>query len=111
MFWNLHSMRAFQSIVPGSIMEFYSEIGVSRDVASRAPLEKNTLRGLFSVKYYFDKVYSDKEETYTYTIDLPGFEFKEKQNGFYVYENKYYLPMGFTYDNYIACLLYTSRCV
>ncbi len=102
MFWNLHSMRAFQSIVPGSIMEFYSEIGVSRDVASRAPLEKNTLRGLFSVKYYFDKVYSDKEETYTYTIDLPGFEFKEKQNGFYVYENKYYLPMGFTYDNYIT---------
>lgn len=98
MFWGLSSMRAFQSIVPGSIMEFYSEIGVQRDVASRAPLEKHTLRGLFSVKYYFDKVYSDKKETYTYKIDLPGFQYLEEQNGFYVYENKYYLPMGFTYD-------------
>lgn len=101
MFWGLSSMRAFQSIVPGSIMEFYSEIGVTRDVASRAPLDKHILRGLFSVKYYFDKVYSDKEDTYTYEIELPGFEYIGEQNGFYVYENKYYVPMGFTYDNYI----------
>lgn len=102
MFWGYSSMRAFQSIVPGSIMQFYPEIGVTRDVASRAPLEKNTIRGLFSVKYFFDKVYSDKEDTYTYICDLPGFEYKDTQNGFYVYENKYYLPMGFTYDNYVT---------
>lgn len=102
MFWGYSSMRAFQSIVPGSIMEFYPQIGVTRDVASRAPLEKYTIRGLFSVKYFFDKVYSDKEETYTYICDLPGFEYKNTQNGFYVYENKYYLPMGFTFDNYIT---------
>lgn len=102
MLWGLSSMRAFQSIVPGSIMEFYSKIGVTRDVASRAPLEKHTLRGLFSVKYYFDKVYSDKKDTYTYEIELPGFEYVNEQNGFYVYENKYLLPMGFTYDNYIT---------
>ncbi len=101
MFWKYSSMRAFQSVVPGSIMNFYSNIGVTRDVASRAPLDKYTLRGLFSVKYYFDKVYEDKEDEYSYTIDLPGFEYKNKQNGFYVYENKYYVPMGFTYDSYI----------
>lgn len=101
MFWKYSSMRAFQSVVPGSIMNFYSNIGVTRDVASRAPLDKYTLRGLFSVKYYFDKVYEDKKDEYSYTIDLPGFEYKNKQNGFYVYENKYYVPMGFTYDSYI----------
>jgi len=101
MFWKYSSMRAFQSVVPGSIMNFYANIGVTRDVASRAPLDKYTLRGLFSVKYYFDKVYEDKEDEYSYTIDLPGFEYKNKQNGFYVYENKYYVPMGFTYDSYI----------
>ena len=65
-------------------------------------MKKYTIRGLFSVKYFFDKVYSDKEETYTYICDLPGFEYKNTQNGFYVYENKYYLPMGFTFDNYIT---------
>ncbi|MCM1228286.1 MAG: YfhO family protein [Clostridium sp.] len=101
MFWGLSSMRAFQSIVPGSIMGFYSELGLTRDVASRAPLDNYTLRGLFSVKYYFDKIYTDEKEDYTYEISLPGFEYIGEQNGFYVYENKYYVPMGFAYDNYI----------
>ncbi len=102
MFWGLSSMRTFQSIVPGSIMQFYSEIGVTRDVASRAPLDNYALRGLFSVKYYFDKVYSGKKDTYDYTISLPGFKYIAEQNGFYIYENEYYIPMGFTYDNYIT---------
>lgn len=102
MFWGYPCMRAFQSTVPASIMEFYPNVGVQRDVASRAETEKYTLRGLFSVKYYFDKVYSDKEEEYTYKCDLPGFEYKNTQNGFYVYENKYYIPMGFTYDYYMT---------
>ncbi len=102
MFWGRSSMRAFQSIVPGSIMEFYDEIDIQRDVASRAPTDKYTIRGLFSVKYYFDKVYSDKKDSYTYKIDLPGFEFVEEQNGFYVYENKNYIPMGFTFDHFIS---------
>ncbi|MGN0622007.1 MAG: YfhO family protein [Porcipelethomonas sp.] len=102
MFWGCSNMRAFQSIVPGSIMNFYSNIGVQRDVASRAPLDNYTIRGLFSVKYYFDKVYEDKKDEYTYTIELPGFEYIGTQNGFYVYENNYYVPMGFAYDSYIS---------
>lgn len=101
MFWGYSNMRAFQSIVPGSIMNFYSNIGVQRDVASRAPLDNYTIRGLFSVKYYFDKVYKDKEDEYGYTVELPGFEYIDTQNGFYIYENKHYVPMGFTFDSYI----------
>ncbi len=101
MFWGMSSMRAFQSVVPGSIMQFYDEIDVARDVASRVPLEKYTLRGLFSVKYYFDKVDNDKKDEYTYKIDLPGFKFLKEENGFYIYENEYYIPMGFSYDYYI----------
>lgn len=101
MFWGYSSMRAFQSIVPGSIMEFYNGLGITRDVASRVPLEDYTMRGLFSVKYYFDKVYDDEKEDYTYSIDLPGFEYIDTQNEFYIYENKYYIPEGFTYDYYI----------
>lgn len=100
MFWGLPSMRAFQSVVPGSIMEFYSKLGITRDVASRVPTENYTLRSLFSVKYYLGKIYDDKDEYY-YNNELTGFEYIGEQNGFYVYENKYYLPMGFTYDNYI----------
>ncbi len=102
MFWGYSSMRAFQSTVPASIMEFYPNVGVQRDVASRAEKDKYTLRGLFSVKYYLDKYYENEEENYSYNCELPGFEYKNKQNGFYVYENKYYIPMGFTYDYYMT---------
>ena len=100
MMWGYSTMRAFQSTVPASIMEFYSEIGLTRDVASRAPIENYTLRGLFSVKYYLDRVYKNEEEEYTYMTELPGFSYKDTQNGFYVYENDYWIPMGFTYDYY-----------
>lgn len=95
-------MRAFQSTVPSSIMEFYPKVDVKRDVASRAETDKYTLRGLFSVKYFFDKVYLDKKEEYTYKCELPGFSYKNTQNGFYVYENDYYIPMGFTYDYFMT---------
>lgn len=101
MLWGYPNMRCFQSIVPASIMDFYDTVGVTRDVASRAGLEHYTLRGLFSVKYYFDRVINDPEKPYTYDIKLPGFKYRNTQNGFYVYENEYYVPMGFTYDNYV----------
>lgn len=101
MHWGYSSMRCFHSIVPTSIMDFYSAVGVTRDVASRAETKHFPLRALFSVKYYFDKYYTDEAETYDYDVDLPGFAFKEKQNGFYVYENQYYVPMGIAYDQYI----------
>ena len=54
MSWGLPSMRAFQSVVSPSIMSFYENVGVQRDVASRPDLTHYTLRGLFSVKYYYD---------------------------------------------------------
>lgn len=98
MFWGYSSMRTFHSIVPASIMNFYSEIGITRDVASRAPVESYTLRGLFSVRYYFN--WNDKVDGSTES-DIKGFEYLKSQNGFDIYENKYYIPMGFTYDYYM----------
>ncbi len=100
MLWDLSSMRTFHSIVPASIMEFYSDIGITRDVASRAPTSNYTLRGLFSVKYYFDKVTDDNKDLEK-NINIPGFEYYDTQNEFDIYENKHYVPMGFTYDYYI----------
>lgn len=102
MFWGCSNMRAFQSVVPVSIMEFYDQVGVTRDVASRAPIEHYTLRGLFSVRYYFDKVNNAKKDEYSFDCGLPGFEYVGIQNEFYVYENQYYIPMGFTYDSYVS---------
>lgn len=122
MLWGLPNMRAFQSVVNTSIMDFYHEIGLTRDVASRANIEHYTLRGLFSVKYYYRELYENKtyeeikstpetdssaESEYEYknadiTKELPGFEYIGANEYFEIYENKLYIPMGFPYGSYIS---------
>lgn len=99
MLWGLPCMRTFHSIVPASIMDFYAEIDVTRDVASRAGLELKALRHFFSVRYYFDEITEENKKPDG--IDLPGFSFYDTQNGFFVYQNEYAIPIGFTFDSYI----------
>lgn len=106
MFWGYSNMRCFHSIVPASLMEFYESLDITRDVASRPETKHYPLRTLFSVKYYFDRdtvsEEEDSEEEYSYTLDdLPGFRYLKKENGFYIYENEAYVPMGIAYDAYI----------
>ncbi len=103
MFWGLSSMRCFQSVVSPSIMDFYKSIGITRDVASRAEPEHYTLRGLFSVKYYFNhhEEKSDTEEEQK-EFNMAGFSYVKTENGFDIYQNDYYIPMGFTYDKFIT---------
>ena len=103
MLWQLPCMRTFHSIVPASIMDFYSSIGITRDVASRVDTSYYTLRGLFSVEYYFQEI--DKEDIVSDEMpvcDLKGFSYYDKQNGFNVFKNDYAIPIGFTFDNYIS---------
>lgn len=130
MLWGLPNMRAFQSVVNTSIMDFYHEIGLPRDVASRADISHYALRGLFSVKYYYRELYgnktyeeikkspSSKNENLSsiasdlgfdpdfsnadITEELPGFEYIGANEYFEIYENKLYIPMGFPYESYIS---------
>lgn len=98
MFWGYSNMRCFQSVVPASIMNFYPTVGVTRDVASRADKTHYTLRGLFSVEYYLER----EDDFQTGKSKLPGFTFTEIQNGFRVYHNDNYIPMGFPFKTYIS---------
>lgn len=98
MFWKLPTIQAFHSIVPASVMEFYPSIGVERSVGSRPEIKYYGLRGLTSVKYLFS---DDSSEPY-----IPGFEKVDRQDGFDIFENKNYIPMGFTYDQYITQTTY-----
>lgn len=108
MFWGLSSMRTFHSVVPSSIMDFYESINQTRDVASRMETDLYPLRGLFSVRYYFNQL-SDSEYDGTaennpdeYMENLEGFKYVDTQNGFNIYENENWIPMGFAYDKYIT---------
>ncbi|WP_243007271.1 MULTISPECIES: YfhO family protein [Anaerotruncus] len=96
MYWHLPNIQAFHSIVPVSIMEFYPDVGVKRDVSSKPETKYYQLRSLLSVRWLF--IADDKEEQ----DPMPGYSFYDQQIGFNIYENDYYIPMGFTYDYYIT---------
>ncbi len=101
MFYGYSSVNAFHSIVPQSIVDFYEFIGEERDVASRPESDNYALRNLLSVKYVFnlinEKPFEENGET-----KMPGYTFYDTKAGHLIYENDNYIPMGFTYDNYVS---------
>lgn len=103
MYWQIPNIQAFQSIVPGSIMDFYPTFDSARDVASRPDTELYGLRGLLSVKYLFDNP-SDNENFIDEdgNTKMPGFKYLDTRNGVNIYENQYYVPMGFVYNDFIS---------
>lgn len=107
MYWKVQSMNCFQSSVSPSIMRFYKAMDIPRDVASRPDFSDYGLRGLFSCKYYFDynkdNKDKDKDECFTFKngeTKMPGWKYLKTCNHFDIYENEYYIPMGFVCDDY-----------
>ena len=92
-------LQFFNSTVSPSIMEFYPQFGVKRDVRSEPGEEDYALRGLLAVKY-----------TVTPVADAADFEEKAGDDWVYwgaegslaVYENKYALPMAYGYEYYVT---------
>ncbi len=98
------SINFFHSIVSPEIMEFYNYIGVPRSVGSRPELSYNALRSFLSVKYLLDPEISGSKdfETETGEPQISGFVYDSTQNGYKIYRNENYIPMGFTYDYYVT---------
>lgn len=115
LYFNLPSIQCFNSTVPSSIMGFYkTATGKDRSVASR-PL--NTLYGLrsfLSVKYVFVENYGgrvggyEKNPMFGFTeepVSKQGTSINSKGQedyNFFVYENEYYLSMGYTYTEFMT---------
>lgn len=102
MYWQIPNIQAFQSVVPGSIYRFYPTLGVDRDVGSRPEAKYYGIRSLLSVKYLFDYPDDDDFKNEDNKMKMPGYRYIGNQNGFNVYENKYFIPYGFWYDEYIT---------
>lgn len=94
MFWKIPTINAFHSVVPSSIMEYYDMIGGERGVASRPKPSLSGVRGLLSVRYAFVEENVENPDSKISS----GFVYLNTQNGFRVYENAHFVPMGFTYD-------------
>lgn len=91
MFLNKPSINAFHSVVPASIMEYYPFVGVDRNVATRADYDYIGVRAMTSTKYVFTN--TDITEP-----PMPGYSFYDTQNGYNIFQNDYFIPMGFAYD-------------
>ncbi len=103
MYWQIPTIQAFQSIVPGSIMDFYKSVGVERSVGSRPETDVYAIRSLLSCKYLFDYENDSKDfGSNTDSTKMPGWKLILTKNHYKVYENSYYLPYGFTYDSYVT---------
>lgn len=98
LYWNIPSIRCFHSVVNSSIMEFYPTVGVTRDVSSKPDYGYYELRALLSVKY----LYSDADETIPESNIVTGFNYYGTENGYHIFKNENYIPMGFTFDQYIT---------
>ncbi len=118
-YWNYPTIECFHTVVPPSIMDFYPNIGVARSVGSRPESSLYGLRAFTSTKYSFiesskNNKSSEKKkvdpvtgETTTYFENTEvhkvyGFTYKETQNGFDIYENENYIPMGFAYTEFMT---------
>ncbi len=105
-YWQTPNIQAFHSIVPGALMEFYNRSGVKRDVGSRPEPEQYGFRGLLSVKYLFAEAgLTEKDKP-----DMPYFSYIRTENGYDIYENQLYVPMGFTFDSFITREEYLDLC-
>lgn len=102
MYLGLPGINAFHSVVPGSIMSFYDYIGVERSVGSRPDTDVAAIRPLLSVKYLLnrkdgDSFLDDDDEPL-----MPDYEYVKTSGGYYIYENKNYIPYGFSYNYYMS---------
>jgi uncharacterized membrane protein YfhO len=79
-------------------MEFYPTVDVKRDVSSKPEYDLYELRALLSVKY----LYADANEATEDSVLCEGFKYLTTENGYHIYENRNYIPMGFTFDSYIT---------
>ena len=106
MIWDLYSAKSFNSIVPPATSEIYSFVQLPMSEV-RSPSEEYTaLRSLLGVKYlvYDEELVGAPEGmTNEEVIEavFQGFKVIDKNNGYYIVENTYAVPMGYAYDQYI----------
>lgn len=104
--WGMPTIHCFLSTVPAQIFDFYEgAAGITRSVESDSPLSRAGLRCLLSARYYVENTrINDKDEFLEGegTFDYEQVSTEEGMNGFTLFENTNYIPMGFTFDYFTS---------
>ena len=103
MLWDMYGFRSFHSILPGSAFEYYETLGFERSVNTDPDGAYYAMRSLNSTKYFIVQTYKeDNKDTKELLEDMDFFEKIDEQDGFSIYKNNAYIPMGYSYDHYIS---------
>ena len=98
-------LQYFGSTAAPSILSFYPGLGVKRDVRSEPEITNYALRGLLSVEYLITT--PEKRESFEDEAD-EGWTYLADVDGYTLYHNDNYVPMGFTYDYYVTDATYET---
>ena len=98
-------LQYFGSTAAPSILSFYPGLGVKRDVRSEPEITNYALRGLLSVEYLITT--PEKRESFEDEADA-GWIYLADVDGYTLYHNDNYVPMGFTYDYYVTDATYQT---
>ncbi len=98
-------LQYFGSTAAPSILSFYPGLGVKRDVRSEPEITNYALRGLLSVEYLITT--PEKRESFEDEADA-GWTYLADVDGYTLYHNDNYVPMGFTYDYYVTEATYQA---
>ncbi|WP_026508050.1 YfhO family protein [Butyrivibrio sp. MC2013] len=106
MSWGIPTIHCFLSTVSGGIFDFYNDTcGITRKVESDSPLSRKGLRAILSARYYLEntRINDNREfESGDGTADYNLTGSIGADNGFTVFENLNFIPMGFSFDYYIS---------
>ncbi len=103
MVWGIPSIHCFLSTVPSEIFDYMDgALGITRTVETNIPVERAGARALVSARYFFENAQISKNRVFYNDEGTPGYVFTDTQNGFDIFENSNYIPMGFTFDYYIS---------
>lgn len=103
MAWGIPSIHCFLSTVPSEIFDFlYGSAAIKRTVETTIPVNRCGARAILSAKYYMENGVISKNRLFYNDEGTDGYEYLETDNGFDIFVNKNFIPMGFTFDNYIT---------
>ena len=103
MAWGIPSIHCFLSTVPSEIFDFlHGTAGIIRTVETNFPVNRAGARAILSARYYMENADVSKNRSFFNDEGTEGYEYTGYNNGFDIFENKNFIPMGFAYEHYIT---------
>ncbi len=102
MVWGYPTIHCFESTVSPGIFAFYKGIGKERTVDSKLSFQHIGARAILSARYYLENDLVSSDESYSEKGGLMGYRKTGESGGYSIYENQYFIPMGFTFDRCIT---------